>query len=195
MRAEVVFFDIGETLVSGPPEGPAKRIARRLGLTAAQRSELHRALMTRPFESPGGVADWLRDAIHVDGRAAVEEVWAAQEHEAEPLPGAAEAIAELREDGVAVGLLSNIWRPYLTSAERHFGGLWDEHVPERLRFFSFRAGTAKPERAIFEQALHAAGIPAERAMMIGDHLHNDIEPARALGMQTRWVTGGVAARA
>ena len=191
-RADVVFFDVGETLVSGPSEGPAKRIARRLGLTPEQKAVLHNALMTEPFESPGAVAGWMRDAIGVDGRAAVEEVWTAQEHEARPLPGAAEAITALREDGVTVGLLSNIWRPYLTSAERHFGALWDEHVPERLRFFSVRAGTAKPERAIFEQALAAAGVPADRAMMIGDHLRNDIEPARALGMQTRWVTGGVA---
>jgi HAD superfamily hydrolase (TIGR01509 family) len=178
----LVILDIGSTLVTGPSSGPASRIARRLGLGAEQRRALHHALMTMSFASPREVAAFAGVALE-----AVEEVWAAQEQEAEPIEGAHEAIERLTAEGSRLALVSNIWQPYLTSVERHFGDLFDEHVPERLRFFSFREGHAKPSTVMFERALATAGVPAEDALMVGDSYREDIEPAAALGMETVWV--------
>lgn len=51
-------------------------------------------------------------------------------------------------------------------------------------------GTAKPESAIFEWALREAGCKPEEAVMVGDRLDNDIEPAGKLGVHTVWVRQG-----
>ncbi len=45
-------------------------------------------------------------------------------------------------------------------------------------------GVAKPDRRHFEWALKEAGCRPKEAMMIGDRLDYDIEPAKALGMST-----------
>jgi HAD superfamily hydrolase (TIGR01509 family) len=177
----LVILDIGSTLVTGPSSGPASRIARRLGLGDEQRRALHHALMTMPFASPREVAAFAGVAP-----GAVEEVWAAQEGEAEPLDGARAAIEQISE-GSQIALVSNIWQPYLTSVERHLGDLFAAHVEPRLRLFSFREGHAKPAPVIFRRALARAGVAAEDAVMVGDSYREDIEPARALGMETVWV--------
>jgi HAD superfamily hydrolase (TIGR01509 family) len=188
--ARAVFFDIGETLVNGPSRGPASRIARQLGLPRERKRTLHHALMTTPFESPREVAAWLG----VSGaERAVAGVWAAQEDDARPVPGAAETLRALHDDGVTIGLISNIWQPYLTSTRKHFGELFDELVPRELQLFSFQVGVAKPSPAIFQQALRAAGVDPADAVMVGDDRTKDIAPAAALGMRTIQTNGGALA--
>lgn len=51
-------------------------------------------------------------------------------------------------------------------------------------------GAAKPDPAIFEKALAAAGCSPQEACMIGDRLDNDILPANSLGMRTVRVLQG-----
>jgi HAD superfamily hydrolase (TIGR01509 family) len=178
----LVIFDIGSTLVTGPSSGPASRIARRLGLGDEQRRALHQALMTMPFARPREVAEFAGVAP-----GAVEEVWAAQEGEAEPLDGAREALERLASEGAGLALISNIWQPYLTSVERHLGDLFASCIPPKLQLLSFREGHAKPAPVMFERALARAGVAAEDAVMVGDSYREDIEPAAALGMETVWV--------
>lgn len=48
---------------------------------------------------------------------------------------------------------------------------------------SDRAGVKKPDPQIFTMALEAAGIPAERGVMIGDNMEADILGARSVGLQ------------
>ncbi len=47
-------------------------------------------------------------------------------------------------------------------------------------------GAAKPDRRIFDVALAAAGMPPERATMLGDSWTSDIEGARAAGIRPVW---------
>lgn len=50
-------------------------------------------------------------------------------------------------------------------------------------------GVAKPDPALFLRALGRAGVAPEEAVMVGDRLDNDVEPAARLGMATvhvRW---------
>jgi FMN phosphatase YigB (HAD superfamily) len=53
-------------------------------------------------------------------------------------------------------------------------------------------GHEKPSRAFFDWALAEAGTTAEHAVHIGNRLDTDVQPAKALGMGTIWVTRGEA---
>lgn len=55
---------------------------------------------------------------------------------------------------------------------------------------SAEEGVAKPDRRIFEIALHRANCIPEQAIMIGDRIDNDIVPAKELGMKTIWLKQG-----
>lgn len=48
-------------------------------------------------------------------------------------------------------------------------------------------GAAKPEPAIFAEALRLGGVDPARALMVGDSLHHDIAGARAAGIRTIWI--------
>ena len=49
----------------------------------------------------------------------------------------------------------------------------------------------KPERGMFDAALHQLGALPEETLMIGDRISTDISGARMLGMQTALVMTGV----
>ena len=52
------------------------------------------------------------------------------------------------------------------------------------------AGAAKPDPAMFRQALDWAGVAPELAMHVGDDPVRDMAPAMSLGMRTLWVNRG-----
>lgn len=60
---------------------------------------------------------------------------------------------------------------------------------------SSEVGCAKPDLEIFKIALSSAGCLPSEALMIGDRLDNDIEPAGSLKMHTLWVKQGLFAEA
>jgi HAD superfamily hydrolase (TIGR01509 family) len=51
-------------------------------------------------------------------------------------------------------------------------------------------GFLKPHPSTFELVLERLGLPPEQVAMVGDMLHADIEPAKALGMRTIWKLNG-----
>lgn len=55
---------------------------------------------------------------------------------------------------------------------------------------SAEEGVAKPDKRIFEIALGKSGCKANRSVMIGDRIDNDIVPAKSLGMFTVWIRQG-----
>lgn len=50
-------------------------------------------------------------------------------------------------------------------------------------------GVAKPDKSIFETALHMANCKAQNAVMVGDRMDNDILPAKGIEMKTVWILG------
>lgn len=62
----------------------------------------------------------------------------------------------------------------------------------KLVVASAEEGVAKPDKEIFIRALHRAGCISHNAVMVGDRIDNDIEPAKKLGMKTIWVKQGFA---
>jgi polyol permease family len=55
---------------------------------------------------------------------------------------------------------------------------------------SEEAGIEKPDEAIFRSALEQAGVPADRAIHVGNRLDNDIRPAQRIGMKAIWLLRG-----
>ena len=91
-----------------------------------------------------------------------------------PLPGVLDALAALRGRGLVLAAVSN----------------WDCALPERLAETGIEldvvvtcaeAGAAKPATAIFELALERLGVPAQRALHVGDS-PEDEQGARAAGL-------------
>jgi HAD superfamily hydrolase (TIGR01509 family) len=188
--APVAFVDIGATLVGADVKGPASRIGALVGLDRERRRALRKALMMTDFRGPEEVAGHLVDSLGVDpepASLASRRIWEAQVGEARPLIGAPEALARLAAEGWRLGLISNIWRPYLDSVLRHYEELFEAAVKPELRLFSFQLGRAKPDPEIFAEALRRARVAPGRAVMIGDSYDEDIAPAAALGIKTVWV--------
>jgi FMN phosphatase YigB (HAD superfamily) len=185
-----VFLDIGATLVGADVRGPASRIGELLGLDRDRRGSLHEVLMTTDFRDAVEVAEYMIGSLGAEpdpAMAAASEIWVSQESDAYPLPKAPEALGRLVAQGWRIGLISNIWRPYLDSVRLHYGALFDAAIEPRLQLFSFQLGRAKPDPEIFAAALRRAGVAARGAVMIGDSYDEDIAPAAALGMGTVWV--------
>lgn len=186
----IVFLDIGATLVEGPDRGPAGRIRDKLGLDRAAGRALNKALMTHAWTDPAAVAAWVADNFALPFAAAIEavsEIWSAQLVEAQPVHGAPEAVRRLREAGLRIGLVSNIWHPYLESARRHYREQFKAMSGTAPQLFSYVEGVAKPDATLYRRAIERTGCRPEDCVMIGDTYVADIEPALAAGMRTIWV--------
>jgi putative hydrolase of the HAD superfamily len=85
-------------------------------------------------------------------------------------------LAELRERGLKLGLVSNTGRDLLEFVAHH--GLDVDAVVS-----SGSHGKIKPHPTIFRAALERLGVEPQDAAMVGDSVEDDVEGARALGMQ------------
>jgi HAD superfamily hydrolase (TIGR01509 family) len=186
----IVYFDIGATLITGPPHGPASRLARRLGLPNTIKGALHNYLLTQRIDCPEVLAAHLVSRCgvrHAAAGSAVSDLWRSQELEAEALPGAIEVFRALQAAGIRAGLVSNIWRPYEQGARRVLPSIFSGPLEADPRVLSYEIGIMKPDVRIYRHALAAAGEPARNAFMIGDSYQNDVAPALSIGMRTIWL--------
>jgi len=93
-------------------------------------------------------------------------------------PEAAEVL-ELASRHAGIGVIANQYRTVRDVLRRD--GL-DAFF--RILQISEEAGVSKPSPAIFERALREAGCRPQEAVMVGDRIDFDVEPARALGFHT-----------
>jgi HAD superfamily hydrolase (TIGR01549 family) len=85
-------------------------------------------------------------------------------------------LAELREHGLKIGLVSN--------TGRDLGAFVAHHALDvDAAVGSATHGKTKPHPAIFQAALDELGVLAEETAMVGDSPEDDVEGARALGMR------------
>ena len=109
------------------------------------------------------------------------------------MPGAAEILRKLEETRVLLGLASNC-QPYTLrelDAALATAKLSRAVFKPELCFFSFSAGFSKPNPHAFRlmrAELQVCGIAPADTLFVGDHLVNDIEPARLHGFQTWQLT-------
>jgi HAD superfamily hydrolase (TIGR01549 family) len=185
-RIAAVFFDIGETLVHRPVVGPGRRLAAELGLGRDEARTITRMLFREAFVSPRALAARLRATFGDIERIeeTVTNIWRAQESEPVELDGATACVAAARAAGARIGIISNIWAPY----EHGFRRACPAIVPLVDSWhLSYRSGTAKPDRALFDQALRALDVAPGAAVMVGDSLDKDVRPAVELGMRAVWI--------
>jgi epoxide hydrolase-like predicted phosphatase len=88
----------------------------------------------------------------------------------------AAAVADLHSAGVRTGLLSNSWDMDYYDRSR-----WAEMFD--VVVLSAEHGVRKPDRAIYQVAIDAMGLPAEDLVFIDD-LGANLKPARELGIHT-----------
>lgn len=183
---KAAIFDIGATLVTGPPVAPNKVIAELL--RDVDHADVASVIMTQPFESADQVCEALEKTLGVQidakARAGIEILWEAQSRAPVAISGAGETVLALKSRGLRIGLLSDIWTPYYRGVERE--------LPEVIEaadsiVLSFETGHRKPEESNFLTALDELGVKPEEAIMVGDTYHHDILPAIELGMYTIWV--------
>lgn len=180
-----ILLDIGATLIHGPALTPAKSLAQSLGLTVEQRRALDQLLLTRDTPAPAALAALLAEHF---GQLGVEplaqRLWDEQITAPQAVAGSAALLARLDAAGLAVGLASNIWRPYFMGFLRVHGA----EQAQRPKILSYEAGIAKPDPDFYRRALALAeGRPADRLVMIGDSYDNDMGPALAAGMKAIWL--------
>lgn len=182
----VVFFDIGSTLIEGPPYGPPRRIATLLKLPEDTLPELNRLLFQTAFDAPEPLAQTIArlfDRPLAPTLEIVRGVWESQLREAWIVPGARDCLARLKAAGFSRAYITNIWPPFY----QFFQNAFSEEALEEPQFVSFRCGLAKPDPDFYRLALNTLRVSPEDSVMVGDTYRNDIAPAKALGMRTVWL--------
>lgn len=197
MSLRAVFFDVGNTLLAEEPSRYEiyAEVARSRGRDVTPQT-MARVMRTAHDDVPRKIQGafrysdpWFRAFIHrifcqnlglspreVGG--ITDELFGRFEDPAtfRVFPGARELLAELRERGVALGVISN----------------WSERLPRVLEGLGLASSfdavlcsaierVEKPDPAIFAAALERLGVPASAALHVGDHPVKD-GAARDVGL-------------
>jgi putative hydrolase of the HAD superfamily len=120
-----------------------------------------------------------------------------------PMPGIIECLAELRNAGLLLGIISNAQFftpslfPALLSGDTDAIGFHSQ-----LQFYSYRYGQAKPGKFLYERAaeeLATLGMKPSETLFVGNDMLNDVTAAVDIGFRTalfagdsrslRWRTG------
>jgi HAD superfamily hydrolase (TIGR01549 family) len=195
MTVRAVLFDVDFTLCRPGPELSAERyerIAARHGvrLDVGRYDEAREAAVLNLKRHPELLHDeaiWHRFTEEIflgmggpaeiasECATEIERGWEVAEN-FELFEDALPVLEELRVAGVEIGLVSNGIRD-LTEFVAHHRLDVDAIVDSRSH------GRVKPHPTIFQAALDVLGVAPAEAVMVGDSLEEDVEGARALGMQ------------
>ncbi len=99
-----------------------------------------------------------------------------------PYPEAKEVLSELKKR-YKLGIIAN--QPLDT--RKRMAEEWGLSELFDLMIISAEVGFSKPDPRLFKEALYKAQTTADKCVMIGDKLTNDIAPAKTLGFKTVWV--------
>ncbi len=218
MTIRAVIFDIYGTLLEvgpPPPDAPTRwdllwqdRLKTKPRLSLEQFNEQCGQVITREHAAardvgieypeiywPAVVSEVLPEFAHLSEaeRSEFRFYQAQMSHTVRLMPDAAPVLRFLSKSGVRLGLASNS-QPYtLRELDMALAGakLARDIFARSLNFFSFEHGFSKPDPHVFRiltARLEARGIRPPEILMVGDHLDQDIEPARAQGWQTWHLT-------
>jgi HAD superfamily hydrolase (TIGR01549 family) len=186
-----VFFDVGNILLDEDPLAYAnarihweeiQRVHPAVSFPDLMAERERRAVEGSRWPLFEAVSAWLDEA-------ACAAAWERAEREIRPrfaelsplIAGAPELVEQLAKR-YRLGLIANQG----AECRRRLENLRLLHYFEVVAF-SEEQGIAKPDPALFANALAEAGVSPEHSVMIGDRLDNDIGPASALGMRTLWI--------
>lgn len=188
MPPNVVFFDIGHTLISGAAQSPRRLLGASLNLTEKETKRVGKLIMTHPAQTPEQLAEAVGMLLPNHSpdtiRREIETIWEDQIHCVREIPGATETLARLKQAGIRLGVVSNIWHPFYLGFKNNCPNL---HALLDFQILSYRQGIKKPAPELYRKALAAAGTAADRCWMVGDSCELDMEPAAKIGMHTLWI--------
>lgn len=98
-----------------------------------------------------------------------------------PFPEVPAALAELRERGWKLAILSNTDRDLIAASQKLLG------VPVDLAIVAEQVESYKPAHAHWERFFEATTAERERHVHVAASLFHDIAPARALGLRSVWI--------
>ena len=195
MTVQAVLFDVDFTLAKpGPLLGPGgyEEAGKRFGLELdpGRYGEARAAAildLRQHHELEHDEEVWLRfteDIVRAMGgegdacrsvAQAITDRWLSSEN-FELYEDVLPVLSALRGHGLKIGLVSNTSRD-LDSFVSHFS------LPVDAWISSGRHGKVKPSPSIFMAVLDQLEVEPSAAVMVGDSLEDDVEGARALGMQ------------
>lgn len=206
-RPDVIFLDVGDTLIRADPSWAAVYLSvfpdfgiavTEEELAAALREATRSWDIEGPFEATAeasfqriiefdrqvlaelGHPDIPDDLFHaIEGAFQKRASW-------HVFPDVPPALDRLQDEGFRLGIISN----WLWEAPELFHDLEVARHFEQM-VISARIGYQKPHRAIFDHALELMGVPAERAIHIGDSYSADVQGARAVGITPVLIDRGI----
>ena len=98
-----------------------------------------------------------------------------------PFPEVPAALAELRDSGWMLALLSNTDRDLIEASQRQLG------VPVDLAIVAEEVGSYKPAHGHWERFFEATTADRDAHVHVAASLFHDIAPARELGLRTVWI--------
>ena len=101
-----------------------------------------------------------------------------------PFPEAPKALAELRERGWSLAILSNVDKALIVESQKQLG------VPIDLVVTAEDVGAYKPEHAHFERFFEVTTAGRDNHVHVGASLYHDVAPANALGLKSVWISRG-----
>jgi HAD superfamily hydrolase (TIGR01509 family)/HAD superfamily hydrolase (TIGR01549 family) len=193
-RYDGLVFDVGGTLTGLLDPAPFQEFLDHSGLPATEEDarRLHRELISVILAERDNVQGLGADGSEIDAwwaevftkswphrpdLAAEMYRWWRADHFDRVFPDAVPALEALRQLGMPMGILSN-WSADLEGLLRRLGlrGYFDFVIVSAL------VGLAKPDPRIFDLAVAEADQPRQRLLYVGDHVGDDIEGARAAGL-------------
>jgi putative hydrolase of the HAD superfamily len=158
--------------------------SRRWFWDDAARHRLERIDMQGAWTKIAAHALTTLDRSDADLAAAIAEAFAESRWKRMTLfPGVHAALTALRDQGVALALVTN-------GDRRHQRRKIDDHGLGR--FFDAvviegEFGVGKPDESVYRHALAALGVKPADAWMVGDHLEWDVGAPQRLGLTGVWV--------
>ncbi|MGW2644640.1 HAD family hydrolase [Streptomyces sp. NPDC001393] len=184
----LALFDLDNTLIDrqGGLDAWAGGFARSRGLPGQAAVLVTARLRDRAYPED---FVYLRDVLRLTDGA--EDLWREYvdgvARSVHCFPGVLEGLQALRSDGWKLGIATNgavdIQQAKLDRAG--LAGLFDGVT------ISEGVGARKPERALFEAAAAACGVPLSAGgWMVGDSPATDVAGAQTAGLRTAWVASG-----
>lgn len=107
----------------------------------------------------------------------------------EPVPGAAALVDYLREHKYAIAIATNpLYPPEAIRQRIAWAGLPDTLDAYTLVTHADNMHFVKPDAAYYAEIVARIGVEPDEAVMVGDSLVNDIEPAAWVGLNTFTIT-------
>jgi HAD superfamily hydrolase (TIGR01509 family) len=201
-RYDVVVFDVGGTLLGFHDPAPFQAFLAQAGLPAGEEDAraLHSRLMSiiqqerDSAQGLGALGQELSDWWHGLFRLAWPERpdlaaemlrWLFDGRFDRLYDDVVPTLVGLQAAGLRLGVISNFGAHLTGVLERFKIDVYFDFV-----IVSAAVGVAKPDPRIFHLAVEASGRPPERLLYVGDHVGDDVEGARAAGVDAVLIDRG-----